>query len=168
MSPFAQPVQSNESYRRKDARATVNGIVTLMKPPKDGEEHAFVGLSTRQLKKLSARNDPVTFCDRLKKVLAEEEGGIWAMPADQIAADRTSVFPRADCLTPMTVECFMNLVSPNLATRAAMVQNTMVEVYPVQAGRTLVPFYEVTVTGPDYSLRRYLNRVEGVKRHATP
>jgi len=45
----------------------------------------------------------------------------------------------------MRVECFMNLVSPKLATRAAMVQNTMVEVYPVQAGRTLVPFYEVVV-----------------------
>ena len=92
MSPFAQPVQSNERCRRKDARATVNGIVTLMNPPKDGEEHAFVGPSTGQLKKLPASNDPVTFCDRLKKVLAEEEGGIWAIPADQIAADRISVF----------------------------------------------------------------------------
>ena len=38
------------------------------------------------------------------------------MPEDGTAADGTSQLPRADYRTPMRVECFMNLVSPNLAT----------------------------------------------------
>lgn len=32
--------------------------------------------------KLLPRNDPVVFCDRLKKAMEGEEGGMWAMPAD--------------------------------------------------------------------------------------
>ena len=61
-----------------------------------------------------------------------EERGIWAMPEDQTAADGTSQLPQADFLTPMRVECSMKLVSPNLATRAAMLPNTILGVYPVQ------------------------------------
>jgi len=55
---------SDDGYRRKDARATVNRIVALMNPPKDEQEYAFVGLSTGHQKKLTTRNDPVAFCDR--------------------------------------------------------------------------------------------------------
>ena len=68
------------------------------------------------------------------------------MPGDQTTVDGISTLPQADYLTPMRVECFMKLVSPNLATRAAMIPNTMVEVYPVQGGRAILPFHEVTVT----------------------
>ena len=117
-----------------------------MNPPKDEQEYAFVGLSTGHQKKLTTRNDPVAFCDKLKKVMAGEEGGIWAMPEDQTTVDGISTLPQADYLTPMRVECFMKLVSPNLATRAAMIPNTMVEVYPIQGGRAILPFHEVTVT----------------------
>ena len=67
------------------------------------------------------------------------------MPEDQTAVDGTSSLSQADYLTPMRVECFMKLVSPNLATRAAMVPNTMVGVYPLQGERALIPFNEVTV-----------------------
>ena len=137
---------SDDDYRRKDARATVNRIVALMNPPKDEQEYAFVGLSTGHQKKLTTRNDPVAFCDKLKKVMAGEEGGIWAMPEDQTTVDGISTLPQADYLTPMRVECFMKLVSPNLATRAAMIPNTMVEVYPIPGGRAILPFHEVTVT----------------------
>ena len=66
------------------------------------------------------------------------------MPEDQTDGDGTSKLPQADFLTPMRVECFIMLVSPNLATRAAMIPNTMVEVYPVQGGRVIIPFHEVT------------------------
>ena len=54
---------SDDGYRRKDARATVNRIVALMNPPKDEQEYAFVGLSTGHQKKLTTRNDPVAFCE---------------------------------------------------------------------------------------------------------
>ena len=54
-----------------------------MNPPRDEQEYAFVGLSTGHQKKLTTRNDPVAFCDKLKKVMAGEEGGIWAMPEDR-------------------------------------------------------------------------------------
>ena len=117
-----------------------------MNPSKDGEEHAFVGLSTGYQKKLAVRNDPVAFCDKLRNVMAGEEGGMWAMPEDHTAADGTSRLPQADSLTPMRVECRMKLVSPNLATRAVMVPGTVIEVYPVQGGRARIPFNEVTIT----------------------
>ena len=78
--------------------------------------------------------------------MAGEKGGLWAMSKDQTTVDGTSSLPQADYITPMRVECFMKLVSTNLATRAAMVRNTMLEVYPVQGGRALIPLHEVTVT----------------------
>ena len=149
---------SDDGYRRKDARATVNRIVALMNPPKDEQEYAFVGLSTGHQKKLTTRNDPVAFCDKLKKVMAGEEGGIWAMPEDQTTVDGISTLPQADYLTPMRVECFMKLVSPNLATRAAMIPNTMVEVYPVQGGRAILPFHEVSKQGGTRDTARYALR----------
>ena len=90
---------------------------------------------------LRQRAGLVAFCDKLKKVMTGEEGGIWAMPEDQTTVDGISTLPQADYLTPMRVECFMKLVSPNLATRAAMIPNTMVEVYPVQGGRAILPFH---------------------------
>ena len=68
------------------------------------------------------------------------------MQEDQTDADGTSKLPQADCITPMRVECFMKLVSPDPATRTAMVPNTMVEVYPVQGGRPLIPFHGMTIT----------------------
>ena len=77
--------------------------------------------------------------------MAGEEGGIWAMPEDQTAVDGTSSLLQADHLTPMKVECFMKLVSPNLPKRAAMAPNTMIEVYPVQGGRSPIPFHEIAV-----------------------
>ena len=100
----------------------------LRNPPKDEQEYAFVGLSTGHQKKLTTRNDPVAFCDKLKKVMAGEEGGIWAMPEDQTTVDGISTLPQADYLTPMRVE------------------NTMVEVYPVQGGSAILLFHEETVT----------------------
>ena len=133
ISPLASPFPPrDEGYHRKGAGATINRIVTSMSPPNDGEEYAFVGLSTGHQSRLATRNDPVAFSDRLKKVMGGEEGGIWAMPEDQTAVDGTSTLLQADYLTPMKVECFMKLVSPNLATRAAIAPNTMIEVYPVQ------------------------------------
>jgi len=131
---------SDDGYRRKDARATVNRIVALMNPPKDEQEYAFVGLSTGHQKKLTTRNDPVAFCDKLKKVMAGEEGGIWAMPEDQTTVDGISTLPQADYLTPMRVE------------------NTMVEVYPVQGGRAILPFHEVSKQGGTRDTARYALR----------
>ena len=90
--------------------------------------------------------------------MAGEEGGIWAMPEDQTTVDGISTLPQADYLTPMRVECFMKLVSPNLATRAAMIPNTMVEVYPVQGGRAILPFHEVSKQGGTRDTARYALR----------
>ena len=72
--------------------------------------------------------------------------------------DGISTLPQADYLTPMRVECFMKLVSPNLATRAAMIPNTMVEVYPVQGGRAILPFHEVSKQGGTRDTARYALR----------
>lgn len=58
--------RGTQSPRCKDARATTNRIVTLMKTPKDGEGQAFVGLFSDQLKTLSWKNDRVVLCGRLK------------------------------------------------------------------------------------------------------
>ena len=147
LRPFAPPFPpSDDGYRRKVARATINRVVATTNPSKYGEEYAYVGLSTGgHRKKLTMRNDPAAFCGKLKKIMSGEEGSIWAMPKDQTAADGTSQLPRADCLTPLRVECFMKLVLSNLATRTATIQKNMAEVYPVQGGRVIIPFHEVTI-----------------------
>ena len=129
MPPFKL---SDDGYRLKDARATANRIVAIMNPIKDGEEYAYVGLPTGYQSNLTMRNNRVVFVDKLKKVMADREGDIWATSEDQTAADGTSQLPQADFLTPMRVEWITKLVSPNLATRAAMIPNDMIEVYLVQ------------------------------------
>ena len=73
LSPYVTSLQPRgESDRRKDAKVTKNRMATLMKISKDGEGHAFVGLITDHLKTLSSKNDPVVFCDRLKKVVVKK------------------------------------------------------------------------------------------------
>ena len=65
-----------------------------------------------------------------------EKGGMWAMPADQTAADSSSIPPQADNLTPMRVECFYETFIHQFGDdRDSMKHNTTVEVYPVQGGQ---------------------------------
>ena len=54
------------------------------------------------------------------------------MPADQTTENGSNIPHQADNRTPMLVEHFMKLVSPNLATQDVVVKNTVVETYQVK------------------------------------
>lgn len=99
----------------------------------------------KEAPKVSLHNDPRAFTNEVGRVMQVEEGGIWALPDDQLLSD---VYTRQlpDALTPLPVEGFSNCFPPNLVTRTSMRPGSMVSIYLVTGGRLHVPSEQVTVT----------------------
>lgn len=135
---------SGDGFNRKSARQSMERIVKSMKP-REGDDTAFVGVSTGNTTQLSSHNDAVAFVDELSKKMQVEDGGIWAFPPDQLCTDGYTR-PVVDSLTPLRVECLSKLIPLGLATRSSIVPGNMVNTYLVTGGRLQVPFEMVTIT----------------------
>lgn len=142
--PFGGASMVDPGYNRKSARQSMERIIKSMKP-RQGDETAFVGVSTGESNKRSSHNDAVAFVDELSRKMQVEDGGIWAFPVDQHCTDGYTR-PVADALTSLRVECLSKLIPLGLATRSMMNPGTLVNTYLITGGRLMVPFEQVTIT----------------------
>lgn len=83
---FSGTAVAETGFNRKTARQSMERVIKSMKS-RQGDDTAFVGVSTGESNKLSSHNDAVAFVDELSRKMQVEDGGIWAFPVDQYCTD---------------------------------------------------------------------------------